>query len=75
MVVADPLVPGILREAMLRSFDPNRSRLVVRPERTVATADRTIAAGYCAGQLSNMKPNRTAVAGGDGRGSALSHGA
>lgn len=75
MVIANPLVPGILREAILRSFNRYRSRLVVRPERTVATADRTIAARYRAGQLPNMKPNRAAVAGGDGRGSAVSHGA
>ena len=74
MVVANPLVPGILREAVLRSFNRNRSRFVVRPERTVATADRTIAARNCAGQLPNIKANRAAVAGGDRRGSAVSHG-
>jgi hypothetical protein len=74
MVVANPLVPGIFREAIFRTFNRNRSRLVVCPECTVATADRTITARYCAGQLSNMKPNRTTVAGGDGRGSAVSHG-
>ena len=71
IVVANPLVPGILREAMLRSFNRNGGRLVVRPERAVATADRTIAARHRAGQLPDMKSNRPAVAGGDGHGSVV----
>src|ERR1700733_6149407 len=75
VVVANPPVPRVLRETILRSFNGNRSRPVVRPECTVATADRAIAAHYRAGQLPNMKPNRATVAGGDRYGGAVSHGA
>jgi hypothetical protein len=76
VVVANPAIPGVFRETILRSFNRNRSRLVVRPECTVATADGTIATRYRARQLPNVKPNRTAVAGGDrGGGSAVRHGA
>ena len=55
-------IPRIFRKAAFGSFDFNRTRSVVRPERTVAAADRTIAARQSARYSRNMDSNRAAVA-------------
>jgi len=63
IVVANLAIPGIALQASPRSFDSDRARLVVRPNRTIPSADGAIALRQGPRRLAHVNAHRSAVAG------------